>query len=112
MDNKIKHLQASSIEGISKVLGDTKSGLSGSVISQYLTEMGIEDVDSANTKWKKLYHALINNQNKVQCSNEILNFVKHVSILITIIAYILLQQEYYSANSSITQNSITRHCFI
>lgn len=77
MDNKIKHLQASSIEGISKVLGDTKSGLSGSVISQYLTEMGIEDVDSANTKWKKLYHALINNQNKVQCSNEILNFIKH-----------------------------------
>ena len=77
MPNKVKHLQASSIEGISKILGDTASGLSGSVISQYLTEMRIEDIDPANTKWKKLYHALINNQNITQCSNGILNFIKH-----------------------------------
>lgn len=77
MSNKIKHLQASSIEGISKILGDTGSGLSSSVISQYLIEMRIEDVDPAITKWRKLYHALINNQNITQCSNGILNFIKH-----------------------------------
>ena len=77
MSNKIKHLQASSIEGISKILGDTGSGLSSSVISQYLIEMRIKDVDPAITKWRKLYHALINNQNITQCSNGILNFIKH-----------------------------------
>ena len=76
MSNKIKHLQASSIEGISKILGDTGSGLSSSVISQYLIEMRIKDVDPAITKWRKLYHALINNQNITQCSNGILNFGK------------------------------------
>lgn len=77
MTNKIKSLQASSIEGISRILGDTHEGLSGTVISQYLVELSIEDVDPLNTKWRKLYHALINNQNRVQCSNEILNFIKH-----------------------------------
>lgn len=64
MCEKVKYLQASSIEGISKILGDANSGLSSSVISQYLIEMRIDDIDPAITKWRKLYHALINDQNK------------------------------------------------
>jgi uncharacterized protein (TIGR02391 family) len=78
MMTQLKCFQASTIDGISKVIGDTNSGLSGSVISQYLTEMRIIDIDPTNTKWKRLYHALINNQNEVQCANNILNFIKHI----------------------------------
>lgn len=77
MANKIKCLQASSIEGISRILGDTHEGLSGTVISQYLVELSIEDIDPLNTKWRKLYHALINYQNKTQCSSKIIDFIKH-----------------------------------
>lgn len=74
---KIKYLQASSVEGICKILGESENGLSSSVISQYLRELRIDDVDTYNAKWKKLYHALINNQNITQSSNAILNFIKH-----------------------------------
>jgi uncharacterized protein (TIGR02391 family) len=78
MATRLKHFQASTIEGIAKLIGETNSGLSGSVISQYLTEMGITDIDPINTKWKRLYHALVNNQNETQCANSILNFIKHI----------------------------------
>jgi uncharacterized protein (TIGR02391 family) len=78
MVTRLKYFQASTIEGIAKIIGETGSGLSGSVISQYLAEMGIIDIDPTNTKWKRLYHALINNQNEVQCANTILHFIKHI----------------------------------
>jgi len=63
------------LEGISKVLGDTNRGLAGPEIGKYLVEVGIADVDSQNTKWKRLFNAFVNFQNTQQRSNNILKFI-------------------------------------
>ncbi len=71
-------LKQCTIESIAKILGNTSSGLTGSQIGQYLIEARISDIDPQNTKWRRLYNALLNTQNTSQCSNSILNFIKHV----------------------------------
>jgi len=63
------------LEGISKTLGRTVDGLSGPEICKFLGEVGIQDLDSTNTKWKRLYNAFANNQNRLQTSNNILKFI-------------------------------------
>lgn len=78
MSNKVNCLNSSTIEGISRIIGDTKSGISGTEMARFLLESNIEDIDKLNSKWKRLYHALVNNQNLTQCSNQILNFTKKV----------------------------------
>jgi uncharacterized protein (TIGR02391 family) len=78
MDNKKierrKCLTQSVLEGISKILGDTSSGIE---IRHLLAQSQIADVDSTNTKWKRLYSAFANYQNQTQCSNNILNFISY-----------------------------------
>lgn len=64
------------LEGLCKVIGDTSDGLTGSEISQLLHRTKIVDVDSSATKWRRLYYAFSNWQDKNQCSNNILDFVK------------------------------------
>ncbi len=62
------------LEGIAKILGDTSNGLTGSEIQYLLQQSQIEDIDSQNAKWKRLYSAFANYQNTHQCSNKILYF--------------------------------------
>lgn len=64
------------LEGIAKILGDTSNGLMGSEIQYLLQQSQIEDIDSQNTKWKRLYSAFANYQNTHQCSNKILYFIQ------------------------------------
>lgn len=66
------------LEGISKILGHTDEGLTGSQIHKFLLDARIDDIDSSNTKWKRLYNAFANFQNKQNCSNNILNFISLV----------------------------------
>lgn len=68
-------LDGSVIEGISKTLGETNKGLSGTEIAKFLSEVGITDCDPEITKWKRLYNAFVNIQNKTQNSNNILKFI-------------------------------------
>ncbi|CAM3010084.1 TIGR02391 family protein [Flavobacterium frigoris] len=68
-------IDGSVLEGISKTLGDTYNGLTGTEISKFLQEVGIPDIDSNNTKWKRLFNAFADYQNKKQISNNILKFV-------------------------------------
>jgi uncharacterized protein (TIGR02391 family) len=74
-----KHIQppidGSILEGISKVLGDTANGLTGTEIGKFLQEVHIPDIDSTNTKWKRLYNAFVTFQNRQQLSNNILTFI-------------------------------------
>ena len=63
---QIPPFKSSIIEGVAGVLGDTTVGLTGSQISQRLGETGIRDVDPDNTKWKRLYNALADHQNRHQ----------------------------------------------
>jgi len=68
-------LDGSVIEGISKTLGETNSGLSGPEIGKFLPEVGIIDCDPGITKWKRLYNAFVNFQNRNHNSNNILKFI-------------------------------------
>ena len=66
------------LERISKILGDTSDGLTGSEISYFLQQSAINDVAPEITKWKRLYSAFASAQNKDKCSNKILIFVQTV----------------------------------
>lgn len=66
---------ANVLEMICNILGDTNDGLTGGEIHKYLIRANIEDVDPTNTKRYRLYNALVECQNKQQCSNGILNFI-------------------------------------
>jgi len=68
-------IDGSVLEGLSKTLGDTNKGLTGPEISKFLQEVGIRDVDSGITKWKRLYNAFAHYQNEKQHSNNILAFI-------------------------------------
>tara|TARA_R110000868_G_scaffold230846_1_gene484095 strand:+ start:5416 stop:6216 length:801 start_codon:yes stop_codon:yes gene_type:complete len=64
------------LEGLYRSIGDTTDGLTGTEIGQILSNSKIPDIDSQNTKWKRLYSAFADWQNKNQCSNHILKFVQ------------------------------------
>lgn len=65
------------VEAVAKVLGDTERGLKGAEIGHLLATCKIQDVDSMNTKWKRLYNALVEEQNKRQYSNHIVGFIHY-----------------------------------
>jgi len=74
---KVEKLNLSIVESISKVLGDTEKGFTGTEIAKLLNESGIEDIDSANTKWKRLNSALTNTQKTDGCANNLLVFIQN-----------------------------------
>lgn len=73
----IPKLESSVIESISKLLGDTNVGFTGSEIAKLLSDSKIDDIDSANTKWKRLNSALVNKQNIDKCANNIMAFIQN-----------------------------------
>jgi uncharacterized protein (TIGR02391 family) len=64
------------LEGLCRTIGDTENGLSGTEIGQILLNSNIPDIDPLNTKWKRLYSAFSDWQNRHQCSNHILRFIQ------------------------------------
>lgn len=64
------------LEGLCRTIGDSADGLTGTEIGQILLNSNIPDIDSQNTKWRRLYSAFADWQNKNQCSNHILRFVQ------------------------------------
>jgi hypothetical protein len=74
---KIDKLDLSIVESICKVLGDTEKCFTGTEIAKLLHESGIEDIDSANTKWKRLNSALANKQQVDACANNLLAFIQN-----------------------------------
>jgi uncharacterized protein (TIGR02391 family) len=73
----IPKLDFSVIESISKILADTENGFTGSQIGKLLYESGIEDIDLANTKWKRLNSALGNQQELDRCANNVIVFIQN-----------------------------------
>jgi uncharacterized protein (TIGR02391 family) len=63
------------LEVICKNLADTNFGLTGTEIAYNLKQIGLEDVDSQNTKWKRLFNALADYQNKNQSGKKVLSFI-------------------------------------
>lgn len=65
------------LEGVAKVLGHTNHGLTGTEIGHLLSTCKIADVDGSNTKWKRLYNALANEQNSKQMGNPVVGLIHH-----------------------------------
>lgn len=63
------------LEAACKVLGDTVNGLTGGEIGQILREIEALDTSPSLTKWKRLFNALAEVQNKHQVGNHLILFV-------------------------------------
>lgn len=64
------------LEAISKVLGDTDEGLTGSEIDHLLRNSNIPNPTPGITKWQRLYNALGEFQNEHQVGNHVIVFIK------------------------------------
>lgn len=75
--NKIIPFEQQQLEAIAKVLGDTDEGLTGPQIGHALLQLKIPDPTPSMTKWKRLYNALAEFQNKHEIGNHVVKFVNH-----------------------------------
>lgn len=75
MKKKIEPLSANIIEGISKILGDTNSGLTGSEINHMLRQSRLKNPDPTTTKWKRIYNSFVEFQYRNKTSNNIFTFI-------------------------------------
>lgn len=73
----IPKFNVSVIESISKILGDTSNGFTGTEIAKLLHESSIDDIEPTITKWRRINLALDNKQNIDNCSNNILSFIQN-----------------------------------
>ncbi len=64
------------LEAISKILGDTSEGLTGSEIDHLLRNCDIPNPTPDMTKWKRLYNAFVEFQNEHQVGNHVIVFIK------------------------------------
>ncbi|WP_205678941.1 TIGR02391 family protein [Aquisphaera insulae] len=74
--NQVPLFDAQHMEAICRILGDTENGLTGSEIANLLRDCRIPDTSPDMTKWKRLFNAFIEFQNKHQMGNHVLVFVK------------------------------------
>lgn len=63
------------LEAISRILGDTERGLTGSEIGHLLAQTKIEDPTPTMTKWKRLYNAFAEFQNRELVGNHVVVFL-------------------------------------
>ena len=62
---------AQRLEAISRILGDTEGGLTGTEIGYLLRDSRIPDCSPDMTKWKRLLNAFVTIQNEHQVGNHI-----------------------------------------
>lgn len=74
----VKSFDLATLESLSKILGDTSSGLTGTEISKFFSECSIEDPGLNSTKWRRLYDSLSQQQQNDRCANNIVFFIQHV----------------------------------
>ncbi len=72
---KRKPFGSGDLEALCKVIADTDTGLTGSEIAHTLAQIDIVDTDPTMTKWKRLYNALAEDQNKRKYGNNVLLFI-------------------------------------
>ena len=74
-DIRRKPFRSGDLEALCKALADTYTGLAGSEIAHTLAQIGVVDTDPTMTKWKRLYNALVNDQNRRLSGNKVLSFI-------------------------------------
>lgn len=67
--------ESTHLEAACRVLADTANGLSGTEIAYILQEIEISDPSPSMTKWKRLFNALVEAQNKHQFGNHLVLFI-------------------------------------
>ena len=63
------------LESICKVIADTDNGLTGAEIGHMLVQTNVNDITPTMTKWKRLYNALGERQNKEQNGDRVFAFI-------------------------------------
>ena len=74
----IPKLDANILQEIAGIVGETEEGLSGTQIGRALQACGIKDIDPTNAKRVRLFNALVTQQEKDQCANNVFAFLHHV----------------------------------
>ena len=64
------------LEGVCKILADTKEGITGSEIGLYLSQLRAKDIAPDATKWKRLYSALAEVCNSTNSVDKIFEFIQ------------------------------------
>jgi len=64
------------LTSLAKILADTDNGLTGAQLAALLRDSKIPDVTPEVTKWKRLFNALVDLQNKRQFGNHVVVFIK------------------------------------
>lgn len=77
MSKSLPPLSQDCLKGICQIMAHTETGYTGHQIGMALEQLGIMDVNPEITKWKRLYNAFAEYQNKNQISDRILNFCKN-----------------------------------
>jgi uncharacterized protein (TIGR02391 family) len=72
---RIQPFNAQKLEAACRVLADTERGLTGSEIGYLLQDCKVTDVRPSMTKWKRLFNALVEAQNKHQVGNHLIMFI-------------------------------------
>lgn len=73
--DRIPPFKASELEAVCKVLAETTTGLKGDEIGHILADMRVDDRHKGTTKWKRLFNALAEVQNKHQVGNHLIMFI-------------------------------------
>jgi len=72
---KIKQFDAQKLEVACRVIADTERGLTGTEIGYLLQDCKLTDVSQSMTKWKRLFNALVEVQNKYHVGNHLIMFI-------------------------------------
>lgn len=67
--------ESSHLEAACRILADTENGLTGNEIEYILAELKIQDPNPSMTKWKRLFNAFAEAQNKHQVGNHLVLFI-------------------------------------
>lgn len=73
--NRLPCFDSAQLEGVCKVLADTSRGLTGGEIGHLLAQISLPDPTPGLTKWKRLFNALAQAQNKHQVGNHLVMLV-------------------------------------
>lgn len=72
---QVAPFESEHLTSIAKILADTAEGLTGSQIEHMLRECQVPDPTPTMTKWKRLYNALVEFQNRRQIGNHVVVFI-------------------------------------
>lgn len=76
--NRLPCFSAADVEAVSRIIGDTADGLTGTEIGSALAQVRVPDVDPGNTKWKRIFNAIASVQNKHQVGNHLIMLINEV----------------------------------